>query len=706
MARKRTNSNSTLPKFSFGSVLRRLVWAAVLTSAVVARADSPAAGIVTFEAESGALGSDWAVSNSSSPASITILTDGAGSNPGSAARVAGYTVTFPSAGTYQLYARLRTGPGTFNDDSLFYATGFGSKSPANNSDWITANGLAGVGFSNRTDVVTGGGTLGSGMWKWVNLSSFAGNVSFTASAGSLTQTFQIGARENGLDLDKFAFGTLGTSFTVSNLDTGTLPVNITLTNTFSGPDGMAIHRFNPLNAGLNLDGANPAAGLVLSGGVLCGATLNGGLQGAGTAFYLGLDGTNFNAFRSFTNAPDAGNPQAGLVFSGSRFFGTSFGGGINGAGTVFVGQTNGTVSLIRNFVAVNADTATNLGGASPKAQVVLAGGTLWGTATAGGLYANGTLFSVTTNGSTFSVFHDFTGFDSNTGTNLDGAVPWGGLVLSGETLFGAASGGGSGGAGVLFHVRTNGDNFTAIYSFTAMDPLTGTNSDGAIPMAGLILSNGTLYGTTAAGGTGNSGTVFSISTDGSGFYVLHQFSAVDALTGTNADGAKPVTALILSSNTLYGTASAGGAGASGTVFSVNTNGSHFKTIYSFTATTSGTGTNNDGAFPVADLLLLGSTLYGTTFGGGPGLAGTVFSLPLPLPPATITNIIRNVNASVTLHFAGSPNSTNFIQTATNLAPAPAWRDVSTNVADGSGLWQFTDTNTGSSSIRFYRSYTR
>ncbi len=675
--------------------------AVLLAGSVVSRA----AGLVTFGAESGSLGSAFAVSNSSSPAYITILTDGAAYNPGSAARVATYMVTFPSAGTYQLYARLRVGSGGYADDSMFYAASFGSKSPTTDSDWVFVNGLAGVGFSNSTDVVTGAGSLGSGMWKWINLSLFAGNVSFTVSAGSLTQTFQIGARENGLDMDKFAFGTWGTSFTVSNLDTGTLPVNISLTNTFSGPDGIAIHRFNPLNSNLNLDGANPAASLMLSGGFLCGTTLNGGVQGAGTAFYLSLDGTNFSAFRSFTNTPDAGNPQADLVVSGSRFFGTSFGGGTNGAGTVFAGQTNGSGSLIRSFMTVNTDTATNVGGASPNAQVVLSGGTLWGTATAGGVYANGTLYSVSTNGSTFSILHDFTAFDSNTGTNTDGAAPWGGLVLSGDTLFGAASAGGPGGAGILFSVRTNGNNFTTIHCFTAMDTLTGTNSDGAIPMAGLILSNGTLYGTTAAGGAGNSGTVFSIRTNGSGFNVLHHFSALDAFTGTNADGAKPVATLILPGNTLYGTTSAGGTGASGTVFSVNTNGSQFKIIYSFTATASGKGTNSDGAFPVAGLLLLGNSLYGTTFGGGPGSAGTVFSLPLPLPPAVITNIVRDVNASMTLYFAGSPNSTNYIQTTTNLAPAPVWQDVSTNVAGGGGLWQFTDTNTGSSPVRFYRSYT-
>jgi uncharacterized repeat protein (TIGR03803 family) len=669
------------------------------------------AAIVTFEAESGALGSDWAVSNSSSPAYITTLSNGAGNNPASSNRVATYSVVFPEAGTYQLYARVRVGPDPFNDDSMFYANSFGTRSPTNNSGWSLVNGLGSAGFTNSADVVTGAGNLGGGVWKWINLSLFAGagNVSFTVNTGGLTQTFQIGARENGLDMDKFAFGTQGLSYAVSNLDAGTDPTNpapLILTNTFIGPNGMALHRFNPLTSDLNLDGANPVAGLTLSGGLLYGTTLNGGLQGAGTTFYVSLDGTNFNAFHSFTNPPDAANPEADLVASGSGFLGTSAGGGSNGTGAVFAVQTNGNLALFCSFSGVNADTATNVGGASPGARVVQAGGTvsLFGAAAAGGLYANGTLFSVATNSGAVSVLHDFTLLDSVTGTNVDGATPCG-LVLSSGTLFGTTSAGGPGGSGTVFSVLPNGNSFTTIHSFTAMDPLTGTNSDGAIPMAGLIFFNGTLYGTTSAGGSGGNGTVFSIGPSGGGFNILHQFSAVDALAGTNSDGAKPMSALIISNNTLYGATPAGGAGGSGTVFSVNTS-SQFKTIYSFTPITSAAGTNADGAFPVGDLLLLGNALYGTTSGGGPGSSGTVFTVPLPLPPALITEIIRNADSSVTLDFAGSPNSTNYIQTATNLAPLPAWRDVSTNIADGGGLWQLTDTNTRSAPVKFYRSYTR
>jgi uncharacterized repeat protein (TIGR03803 family) len=663
----------------------------------IGRADA----LVTFQAESGTLGADWAVSNAVSPAFITILTDGAGNNPSNATRVASYTVTFPEPGLYQLYARLRTGPGTFNDDSLFYATGFGAKSPTQNSDWVFVNGLAAGGFSNNTDVVTGGGSLGSGMWKWINLSQFTSQSGFTVSAGSLTQTFQIGARENGLDLDRCAFGTAGVSLTVSNLDTGTVPPTVTLTNAFPGPDGVALHRFSPLNNGLNADGANPAAGLALSGGVLVGTTLNGGAQGAGTAFVMSLDGTNFASIRAFTNAPDAGAPQGELSVAGNRFFGTSASGGVNGTGAVFAGQTNGSTTLLRSFTAVGADYATNVGGASPAAMLALSGGTLFGTTTAGGTAGNGTIISLGTNGAAFTVLRNFSLLNSQTGTNTDGAVPTGGLILSGSTLYGTASGGGAGGSGVVFSIGTNGANFTVLYHFTAMDPLTGTNADGAVPLGGLVLLSNKLHGTAFAGGRAGRGVIFSIQTNGGGFSVLHHFTATDP-AGTNSEGASPSAALLASDNVLFGTASAGGTGAAGTVYSLNPANPQFTTLYSFPAVAAN-GTNAYGAFPVAPLVRAGGSLFGTAFGGGPGVAGTVFSLPLPPPTAVITNVGINLNGTVTLYFLGGPNSTNVIQSTPSLAAA-AWQNVSTNVADANGAWQFTD-GTGAAA-RFYRSHAR
>lgn len=181
---------------------------------------------VPFQAESGTLGSDFII-NPGPPTYITITTDGAGDYPGSAARVATYSVTFPAAGTYKLYGRIRVGSGGAVDDSFFYGNGFGVKSVTNGADWIRCNNTDVVGFTNASDVVSGTGSAGTTVWKWINLSDTTGTtgetpISFTVTAGNLTQTFQIGARENGFDMDKFAFGDSGTSFTVADLDAAVL----------------------------------------------------------------------------------------------------------------------------------------------------------------------------------------------------------------------------------------------------------------------------------------------------------------------------------------------------------------------------------------------------------------------------------------------------------------------------------------------------
>ena len=69
------------------------------------------------------------------------------------------------------------------------------------------------------------------------------------------------------------------------------------------------------------------------------------------------------------------------------------------------------------------------------ATVASTGNTLFGVTSAGGTSANGTLFSITTNGTAYSFLHNFSALDCGTGTNVDGATPWGNLVLNPEMHF-------------------------------------------------------------------------------------------------------------------------------------------------------------------------------------------------------------------------------------------------------------------------------
>jgi len=196
------------------------------------------------------------------------------------------------------------------------------------------------------------------------------------------------------------------------------------------------------------------------------------------------------------------------------------------------------------------------------------------------------------------------------------------LILSGNTLYGTANSGGSAGYGTVFAVNTDGTGFTNLHSFTAPSGsggFSGTNGDGAYPWSGLILSGNTLYGTASSGGNPGFGTVFALNTNGTGFTVLHNF--------TYNDGGHPHTGLILSGNTLYGTAYSGGLSGYGTVFAVNTDGTGFTDLHSFTY--------NDGANPYAGVILSGNTLYGAAYNGGLS-NGTVFALStnLTLPGPT------------------------------------------------------------------------
>jgi endo-1,4-beta-xylanase len=211
---------------SMFGVFRRLVVLTVvaLLAPGIARAQNES---VIIEAESGAAGSQFSVLTDAATGVqyATILGTVAGLNPTTSERVITFSVTFPRAGVYELYARLRVGPATFNDDSFYYANGFGVKSPTSDADWILANGLANpVGYTLPGDKVVGGGPATSGVFKWVKLSAFDGGepplAGFTVTEGSLTQTFQVAGREDGLSLDKFAFGPQGVFFTVFELDNG------------------------------------------------------------------------------------------------------------------------------------------------------------------------------------------------------------------------------------------------------------------------------------------------------------------------------------------------------------------------------------------------------------------------------------------------------------------------------------------------------
>src|SRR5665213_94437 len=362
------------------------------------------------------------------------------------------------------------------------------------------------------------------------------------------------------------------------------------------------------------DGLQPTSGLVLSGNLLYGTTDGGGSSGSGAIFSIHTDGTGYTNLYSFTAGKtnssgiltnsDGANPGGGyvpggrLVLSGNILYGTTFNGGSGGYGTVFKVHTDGT--SFTNLHSFLPDfNGGNDDGANPDDNLILSGDTLYGATLFGGIFTDGTIYKVNTDGTSFTTLHNFP-FIQISNTNSDGALPLGGLVLLGDMIYGTTDTGGPGAGGTIFAVNTTGTVFTNLHSFDAS--LLGANSDdGDESDGGLVLSGVTLYGTTSRGGANNGGTVFKISADGTGYTIVHSFDGLASVgtnnvPGPNTGGSVPFTSLTIAGSTLYGAAQFGGSFGNGTLFALNTDGTGFTTLYNFTAIS----TNSFGYFTNSD----------------------------------------------------------------------------------------------------------
>jgi uncharacterized repeat protein (TIGR03803 family) len=431
----------------------------------------------------------------------------------------------------------------------------------------------------------------------------------------------------------------------------------------------SLHNF-PANS---RDGYSPLTDLVLQNGTLYGTTPSGGTNGNGTIFKINTDGTGYAILFSLTNSP---SPSGGMVCIGSTLYGTTFTGGAADNGSIFKINTDGSdYAELYSFSATMPSTfGTNTDGNRPQSDLVTDGTTLFGTTHYGGANGNGTIFKINTDGLGFTVIKTFPptflGTNNvsgnilvNTGTNSEGAYPIGGLVLDGTTLYGTAFKGGYSN-GVVFAVQTDGSDYRVLKHFSTVNGI-GTNSDGASPIAGLTLSGDALYGVTVGGGAGAVGNVFSLKTNGSDFVNLHDF--------TYDDGMFPRNSLLLDGSTLYGSTAAGGISNKGTIFMLQTNGSNFTILQQFTPTV---GTQCDSRF-----VLSSNVLFGTTSSSGSNGGGVIFGLTV------LPRILNDANLGIQSNafgfdFTGISNQTAIIESSPGLSP-PAWVPVQTNVLNGS-----------------------
>jgi len=185
-----------------------------------------------------------------------------------------------------------------------------------------------------------------------------------------------------------------------------------------------------------------------------------------------------------------------------------------------------------------------------------------------------------------------------------------------------------------------------------------------------------------------------LNTDGSGFQVLKTFSVPDPASGTNDDGFLVRSGLAATGRTLFGATEYGGNFATGVIFALDMDASTYTVLKHFGARND-SGTNSDGALPFPSLILGGATLYGTTEYGGSNANGTVFSVNIA--PQIVP---RFSPSGFALSVAGYSNE-NVVIEASSDTRSTSWLPLQTNRIGGSPV-SFVDVNWRNYSQRFYR----
>ncbi|HEU5125236.1 MAG TPA: choice-of-anchor tandem repeat GloVer-containing protein [Verrucomicrobiae bacterium] len=340
-----------------------------------------------------------------------------------------------------------------------------------------------------------------------------------------------------------------------------------------------LHSFNPDEQ----DSWAPAGELIeANDGMLYGTAQFGGAFNGGTVFRLNKDGSDYAVIHEFNSADGQGShPECPLLqASDGLLYGTltddyDSGEAENpGKGKIFKLNPDGTgFEVIHDFGARKHD------GVGPRWGLVEGrDGYLYSTCQKGGPKEGGIIFKVRKNGADYRILRSF-------GKNItDSREPIGPLLKGRYGLFyGITRYAGSGAFGGIYCIGENGFFFRVVKQFK--------DRSGRIefPLGALAQdSAGNLYGASGVGAFVD-GTLFKCTLNGA-FRKLHTFDRFDG------DGAFPNTQLSSTPNgTLYGTTYAGGKFGRGTIFQLNADGSGYQLLHDLKLEPIGTGTDPTGS---------------------------------------------------------------------------------------------------------------
>jgi uncharacterized repeat protein (TIGR03803 family) len=295
----------------------------------------------------------------------------------------------------------------------------------------------------------------------------------------------------------------------------------------------------------------------------------------------------------------------------------------------FVCAAAGLAASAQSFRTLANFDGTN--GENPRYVSLVQGldGNFYGTTGIGGAYGLGIVFKVTPGG-TLTTIYSF----CSEPKCPDGWEPFAGLALGSDgNFYGTTAAGGKADVGTVFEITSQGV-LTTLHSFDT--------SDGFLSYSPLTLgTDGNLYSTTTTGSGANyDGTIFKITLSG-GLKTLHSFSG--------PDGTKPIGPLLQATDgNFYGTTSEGGADNAGVVFRITPDGT-YTTLHSFCSLSDCA----DGEGPFSGVIQgTDGNLYGTTLSGGTGscpyqdACGVVFEITLQGTLTTLHNFAGSDGAVV------------------------------------------------------------
>jgi uncharacterized repeat protein (TIGR03803 family) len=335
---------------------------------------------------------------------------------------------------------------------------------------------------------------------------------------------------------------------------------------------------------------------------------------------------DFQTLYKFSGGADGGGPVAAVTVGPSgTLYGTTLNGGVpsgfHDSGVAFELKQPAQRQRVWNETVLYTFSATNDGYGPESPLLIDASGSLYGTTFRGGTGGAGTIFKLTSDGAAWQE-QILIALDGE-----NGSLPLGNLLMDGSgALIGIMNVGAGRIVGEAYRLvpPAEGETDWQISEMHAFKGYSRTPTDGIAPYSGLLSTpEGSYSGTTNEGGAHGDGLVYRLLPSATSPTGWHE-SELYSFAGGH-DGARPKAQLIEDrEHNLYGTTTLGG------VTTCN-RGKGCGTVFELSPQHDGTGGwtetilyrfaggSGDGAHPLAGLYRDRSgALYGTTLTGGIG----------------------------------------------------------------------------------------